>query len=53
MIYPTNPVLLIALSLTVVGYSKWIRWTAKLWFMVVLVSIAAMSIGVAINYGPF
>jgi len=53
MIYPTNPVLLISLGLTVVGYSKWIRWTAKLWGLVVLVSVAAIGIGVAINYGPF
>ncbi len=27
VIYPTNPVLLIALGLTVVGYSKWFKWT--------------------------
>ncbi len=26
--YPTNPVLLISLGLTVVSYPKWLRWTA-------------------------
>ena len=53
MIYPTNPVLLIALGLTVVSFHKWIRCTAKLWFWVILVTIAFLGLGVAINYGPF
>ena len=53
MIYPTNPVLLIVLGLTVVSYSKWLRWTAKLWFWVVLLTMASLAIGVWINYGPF
>jgi len=53
MVYPTNPVLLIALGLTVVSYTKWIRWTAKLWLWVMLITIVFLGIGVAINYGPF
>jgi uncharacterized ion transporter superfamily protein YfcC len=53
MIYPTNPVLLITLGLTVVSDSKWIRWTGKLWFWIVLVSLAYLGIGVAVSYGPF
>jgi len=53
MVYPTNPVLLIALGLTVVSYTKWIRWTAKLWLWIILVAIIFLGIGVSINYGPF
>ena len=30
VIFPTNPVLLIALGLTVVSYVKWFRWSIKL-----------------------
>ena len=51
--YPTNPVLLISLGLTVVSYPKWLRWTAKLWFWVILATIIFLGIAVAINYGPF
>jgi uncharacterized ion transporter superfamily protein YfcC len=51
--YPTNPVLLIVLGLTVVSYSKWIRWTLKLWFWVMIASAAFLWVGVLIGYGPF
>ncbi|MCI0549961.1 MAG: AbgT family transporter [Anaerolineae bacterium] len=51
--YPTNPVLLICLGLTVVSYPKWIRWTAKLWLWVILATVAFLGIAVAINFGPF
>jgi uncharacterized ion transporter superfamily protein YfcC len=51
--YPTNPMLLICLGLTVVSYPKWLRWTAKLWFWVILATIAFLGIAVATNYGPF
>jgi uncharacterized ion transporter superfamily protein YfcC len=51
--YPTNPVLLICLGLTVVSYPKWLRWTAKLWLWVVLATVAFLGIAVAIHYGPF
>ncbi len=51
--YPTNPVLLICLGLTIVSYPKWLRWTAKLWLWVILATIAFLGIAVAINYGPF
>jgi uncharacterized ion transporter superfamily protein YfcC len=53
MIYPTNPVLLICLGLTVVSYPKWIKWSLKLWAWILLVTIIFLGIGVAINYGPF
>ena len=51
--YPTNPVLLISLGLTVVSYPKWIRWTAKLWLWVILATVIFLGIAVAINLGPF
>ena len=51
--YPTNPVLLISLGLTVVSYPKWLRWTAKLWLWVVLATVAFLGIAVAIKLGPF
>lgn len=51
--YPTNPVLLISLGLTVVSYPKWIRWTAKLWLWVILATVAFLGIAVTINFGPF
>ena len=51
--YPTNPVLLISLGLTVVSYPKWIRWTASLWLWVILVTVVFLGIAVAIHYGPF
>ena len=51
--YPTNPVLLISLGLTVVSYPKWLRWTARLWLWVILATIVFLGIAVAIHYGPF
>jgi uncharacterized ion transporter superfamily protein YfcC len=51
--YPTNPVLLICLGLTMVSYPKWIRWTAKLWFWVILATVGFLGLSVAIKFGPF
>ena len=51
--YPTNPVLLICLGLTIVSYPKWLRWTAKLWLWIALVTIVFLGIAVAIHFGPF
>ena len=51
--YPTNPVLLICLGLTVVSYPKWMRWGLKLWLWVILVTLVSLGIAVAIGYGPF
>ena len=53
MIYPTNPVLLIALGLTVVSYPKWLRWTLPLWGLVLLITLGFLALAVAIGYGPF
>jgi uncharacterized ion transporter superfamily protein YfcC len=51
--YPTNPVLLISLGLTVATYAQWLRWTAKLWFWLLVVTVIFLAIGVAVGYGPF
>ncbi len=51
--YPTNPVLLIALGLTVVSYPKWLRWTLGLWAWVLVITLLFLGIGVAVGYGPF
>lgn len=53
MFYPTNALLLIALSFTVVGYPKWIAWTAKLQLGALLATSAFLVLAVAIGYGPF
>ena len=50
MIYPTNPVLLICLGLTVVSYTKWMKWTLKLQLVALALAGAFLLIGVAINY---
>jgi uncharacterized ion transporter superfamily protein YfcC len=53
MAYPTNPVLLISLGLTVVGYPRWLKWSLKLWVWVLLISVAFLALAVAVGYGPF
>jgi uncharacterized ion transporter superfamily protein YfcC len=53
LIYPTSPVLLIALGLTVVGYPKWFKWTAKLWAIILPVTVLFLMLAVAIHFGPF
>lgn len=51
MIYPTNPVLLICLGLTVVTYPKWIKWTLKLQLISLALAAGFLLLGVALNYG--
>ena len=51
--YPTNPVLLITLGLTVVSYPTWMRWTARVWFGVLVVAVVSLLIAVGTGYGPF
>lgn len=53
MIFPTNALLLIALSFTAVGYPKWIAWTWKLQLMILAITSAFLAIAVAIHFGPF
>lgn len=51
--YPTNPVLLICLGLTVVSYPKWIRWTAQLWLLILIATVAFLGFAVVVHFGPF
>jgi len=53
MVYPTNPVLLISLGLTVVSYPRWLRWTLKLWLGILVITLVFLAIAVAIHFGPF
>ena len=51
--YPTNPVLLITLGLAAVSYGKWIKWTTRLWLVIIPVTLLFLWIGTMIGYGPF
>ena len=53
MVFPTNALLLIALSFTVVGYTKWMRWTWKLQLIILGVTSAFLAFAVVTNFGPF
>lgn len=53
MLYPSNALLLIGLSFTVVSYPKWIRWTVGLQGIVFLVSMGFLGFAVAVGFGPF
>lgn len=50
VILPTNPVLLIGLSMANVSYGKWVKWTWKLQIIVFLITIGVLFFGVAIGY---
>jgi len=53
LVYPTNALLLITLSLTVVPYHKWLKWVLRLWPWVIAATVAFLAVAIAINYGPF
>jgi len=53
MIFPTNALLLIALSFSVVGYTKWMRWTWKLQLAILVITSAFIAFAVKIGFGPF
>ena len=50
VILPTNPVLLIGLSMANVSYWKWLKWTWKLQILLLAVSILVLLFGVMIGY---
>ncbi|MBR6533836.1 MAG: YfcC family protein [Clostridia bacterium] len=50
VIMPTNPVLLIGLSMANVSYFKWVKWTWKLQITVFLMSLLVLLFGVGIGY---
>jgi uncharacterized ion transporter superfamily protein YfcC len=53
MVFPTNALLLIGLSFTVVSFPKWMKWTWKVQAGIVLVSMAFLMVAVGIGFGPF
>ena len=50
VILPTNPVLLIGLSMANVSYFKWLKWTWKLQLLLFVLSILLLFFGVLIGY---
>ena len=50
VILPTNPVLLISLSMANVSYGKWVRWTWKLQLFVFAFTIFILWFATAIGY---
>ena len=50
VILPTNPILLVALSIANVSYAKWVKWTWKLQTILFILSGLFLLFGVAIGY---
>lgn len=50
VLLPTNPVLLIGLSMANVSYWKWLKWTWKLQMLLFAISVAVLYFGVLIGY---
>ena len=48
--YPTNPALIISLSLTKIPYKKWFKYSWKFQFINLLLTSAILILGVMINY---
>jgi uncharacterized ion transporter superfamily protein YfcC len=53
MVFPTNALLLIALSFSVVSYTKWMRWTWKLQLAILGITSAFLIFAVKTGFGPF
>lgn len=50
VILPTNPVLIVGLSMANVPYSKWVKWTWKLQLVLLALTVGVLFFAVAINY---
>ena len=50
VILPTNPILLVGLSMANVSYGKWVKWTWKLQAIIFVMTILVLFFGIAINY---
>lgn len=50
VILPTNPVLLIGLSMANVSYWKWLKWTWKIQLLLFVISIIILFAGILIGY---
>ena len=53
MIYPTNALLIIGLSLTTVAYPTWLRWTLPLQVTILVLSSVFLYFAISVGYGPF
>lgn len=50
VILPTNPILLISLSMANVSYGTWVKWTWKLQLALLTLSVLTLGFGVLIGY---
>ena len=50
VILPTNPVLLIGLSMANVSYGKWVKWTWRFQFIMFVFTILLLLLAVQIGY---
>ncbi|MFA6843193.1 MAG: hypothetical protein WCR33_02220, partial [Bacilli bacterium] len=50
VIFPTSPVLLLALSMVGLKYRDWLKWTKWLFIILFALNIVYLMIAVAINY---
>ena len=50
VILPTNPVLLIGLSMAKVSYGKWLRWTLPFQLLLFALTLLILLFAVAIGY---
>lgn len=50
VIMPTNPVLLIGLSMANVSYVQWVKWTWKLQLTIFALSVLVLFFGVCVGY---
>ena len=50
MIIPTNPVLLVGLSMANVSYTKWVKWIWKLQLLVFAITIGILAFASVIGY---
>ena len=53
LLFPTNPVLLIALGLVGISYGRWFKWIWKVQLALFVLSVLALWAAVAVGYGPF
>jgi len=51
--YPTNPILLICIGLASISYTRWMRFTARLWVVIFPLIVLFLWLGTLINFGPF
>lgn len=52
LLYPTNPALLIALSLTSVSFAKWLKWTMVIQVILFIITMVFLILAIVFKYGP-